>query len=293
MLLNFEPITLDKQNEYLEHFDACPQKASEYSFVNLWGWKKEYSLSWAWSDGLIWIKQAVPEEVYWAPVGSWNEIKWDSCFHKYFMEQTVFARVPESLLLIWKKSLGNRIAMEDVRDHWDYLYSVSELVELKGNRFHKKKNLWNQFKRKYKYEYVPFRADMIDKAMAMQEDWCTWRDCESSEALSAENRAIARVLGDWEKLHTVTGGAIIAGQEIAAYTIAESLSKDILVIHFEKGNQDFKGVYQAINKMFLEHSGSKHKIVNRQQDLGDMGLRRAKLSYNPVEFVKKYRVIWK
>jgi len=78
---------------------------------------------------------------------------------------------------------------------------------------------------------------------------------------------------------------------MVAYTIAESLTKDTLVIHFEKGNQDCKGVYQAINQMFLEHSGNKFEWVNREQDLDNQGLRKAKLSYNPVNFLKKYRVI--
>jgi len=63
------------------------------------------------------------------------------------------------------------------------------------------------------------------------------------------------------------------------------------VIHFEKGNQGYKGVYQVINQMFLEHSGNKFEFVNREQDLDNQGLRKAKLSYNPVDFLKKYRVI--
>ncbi|MFZ0484981.1 MAG: phosphatidylglycerol lysyltransferase domain-containing protein, partial [Desulfobacterales bacterium] len=73
--------------------------------------------------------------------------------------------------------------------------------------------------------------------------------------------------------------------------IAEQLSQDTIVIHFEKGNPDYKGAYQAINQMFLEHNGEQFDFVNREQDLGDEGLRKAKLSYHPVDFVKKYRVL--
>jgi hypothetical protein len=292
MRLNFDPITLDKQRDYLEYFVACPQKASDYSFVNLWGWAEEYGLSWAWSDGLVWIKQTIPEKMYWAPVGPWEMIAWESCLPKYFVEKTVFVRIPEMLMQLWERDVGNRIIKEETREHWDYLYRVSDLIELRGRRFHKKKNLFNQFERKYKYEYVPFSTEMIGRATAMQEDWCTWRDCESSEALSAENRVIARILQSWEMLPTANGGAILIDREMVAYTIAESLSDETLIIHLEKGNQAYKGVYQAINQMFLDHSGSEHKIVNREQDLGDEGLRKAKLSYNPVDFLKKHRIFW-
>ena len=293
MSLNFEKVSLGKQNEYLEYFAECPQKPSDYTFLNLWGWAEVHGLYWAWSDNLVWIKQTVPDEVFWAPIGSWAGIDWPMCFDDYFDEQIEFSRIPEDLLQLWKANIGHRIIAEDARDHWDYLYAADSLIELKGRRFHKKRNLLNQFKKKYDFQFVPFGEEMIHTALAMQDDWCTWRDCESSEALSAENRAISRVLHSWEKLYGVTGGAIIIGQKMAAYTIAEKLSEDTIVIHFEKGNAAYKGVYQAINQMFLEHTGDNLKTVNREQDLGDVGLRKAKLSYNPSDFIKKYRVVLK
>jgi hypothetical protein len=291
MSLIFEPITLDKQKQYSEYFSMCSQKTSDYSFVNLWGWAEEYGLTWAWSDKLVWIKQTVPEKLYWAPVGLWQGADWRRCFDEHFTTNTLFSRIPETLIQIWKDMVSHLITIEESRGDWDYLYSVTDLIELKGKRFHKKKNLLNQFKKNYDFEYVPFGTDVIHKAVQMQEDWCVWRDCESSEVLAAENRAISRILSKWENLQVLTGAAIIVDQKMVAYTIAEGFTKDTLVIHFEKGNQDYKGVYQAINQMFLEHSENKFELVNREQDLDNQGLRKAKLSYNPVDFLKKYRVI--
>lgn len=293
MPLNFEPVSLDNQQQYSEIFAACPQKSSDYSFVNLWGWAQKYGLCWARSDRLIWIKQTIPEVVYWAPVGPWEEIDWNACFDEHFSAETVFSRIPEKLLTLWQNSCENRVVTQEERGHWDYLYSVTELIELKGRRFHKKRNLVNQFRKKYDFEYVPFGVEIIDLALAMQEDWCTWRDCESSEALAAENDVISRILNSWDKLNGLIGGAIVVDGQMVAYTVAEGLSQGSLVIHFEKGNHDFKGVYQAINQMFLEHSGKQFKFVNREQDLGDQGLRKAKLSYNPIDFLKKYKVVLK
>jgi len=293
MPLNFEPISLDKQNKYLKCFSLCSQKASDYSFVNLWGWAEVYGLYWAWSDEIVWIKQTIPNEVLWAPVASWTEIDWNRYFNEHYKISATFQRIPEDLMMLWKKKIGDRIIVEEARDHWDYLYDVDELIQLKGNRFHKKKNLLNQFRKKYDFQFVPFDIEMIDMALAMQEDWCTWRDCESSEALSAENQVISRVLDSWKKFEGLIGGAIIADQKMVAYTIAEPLSQDTVVIHFEKGNPDYKGAYQAINQMFLEHNSEQFDFVNREQDLGDEGLRKAKLSYNPTNFLKKYRVTLK
>ncbi len=290
MILNFKPISLEQQSEYSKCFAKCPQKTSDYSFVNLWGWAKEYGLEWAWTDNLVWVRQTIPEIQYWAPIGPWQEIDWKSCFDEFSERQNRFIRIPEKLLRVWKESYGDRFAIEEERGNWDYIYSISELIELTGKRFHKKKNLLNQFRKNYNFQFIPFGTETIHMALAMQEDWCTWRDCESSDVLTAENNAISRVLSSWEKLNGIMGGAIIVNETMAAYTVAERLSADMLLIHFEKGNTDFKGIYQAINQIFLENSDKKYEIVNREQDLGDEGLRKAKLSYNPVDFLKKYRV---
>jgi len=289
MSLSFEPITLEHQSKYTNRLSRCPQLASDYSFVNLWGWAGEYGLLWAWTIDCVWIKQTRPKELFWAPVGLWDEIEWERRLNEIPIKEGTFIRIPEKLLQVWEKSISNRITSEETRGHWDYIYDISELTGLRGKRFHKKNNLLNQFRKNYNFEYVPFNAGMIDMALAMQEDWCTWRDCESSETLSAENRAISNVLNNWEHLK-VLGGAILVDREMAAYTIAEKLSENTLVIHFEKGNPDYKGIYQAINQMFLDHLTRQSKFVNREQDLDDEGLRKAKLTYHPVDFIKKYRV---
>ena len=291
MKLEFEPIDLERQSTYLQRLQQCPQQASDYSFVNLWGWAAEYGLSWSWQDELVWIKQARPREMLWAPVGPCADVDWGLCLEKVLNGPTTFIRVPDGLLQFWQAGLAQRLTAAEARGHWDYLYQTQELIELKGNRFHKKKNLLNQFIKKYDYAYVTLDASTIGKALEMQTDWCTWRDCESSDILSAENQVIARILHHWPRLTGLTGGALLVEGTMAAYTVAERFSADTLLIHFEKGSPDYKGVYQAINQMFLEHEGPGFALVNREQDLDDDGLRKAKLSYNPADFLRKHRVV--
>ena len=290
MNLNFEPISLDRQNDYLEVLSRCPQIASDYSFLNLWGWAEEYELQWAWDDDLIWIRQNRPEEFLWAPVGLWDGVDWQSRCSINSNARTVFTRVPELLANLWRERLPQETLFEEERGSWDYLYRVADLIELKGKRFHKKKNLLNQFDRKYDFTYLPFGAGMVEQAMAMQTDWCTWRDCESSDILSSENRAIFRILKDWRQLAGLFGGALIVDGAMVAYTVAETLTPDMLLIHFEKGDTEYKGIYQAINQKFLADAAVAYTFVNREQDLNDEGLRKAKLSYHPEDFLRKFRV---
>jgi len=290
MNLSFEPISLDKQKDYLQLVGDCPQVASDYSFLNLWAWAQDYGLHWAWEENLVWIKQTQPAELFWAPVGPWNLIDWQRLFDGQADGRMDFIRVPQILAETWSAAAGDKAAVMEERGHWDYLYTVEDLIELKGNRYHKKKNLLNQFIKKYDYSYLDFGPELIEQARGMQEDWCTWRDCESSEVLSAENKAIARILSDWRHFSGIQGGAIMIDGVMGAYTIAERLTPASIVIHFEKGDTRYKGIYQAINQMFLAHSAAHFTLVNREQDLNDEGLRKAKLSYHPVDFISKYRV---
>lgn len=291
MNLQFETISLEKQADYLEHLAKCPQVASDYSFINLWAWCEEYGLRWAWDNDLVWIKQSFPEVFLWAPVGPWQDVDWKANIEINSAGRLEFIRVPEQLANLWRESFAESIVVKEERGHWDYVYGREDLVNLAGNRYHKKKNLFNQFNKKYEYQYVPLGPDLVEHAMGMQADWCTWRDCESSDILSAENRAVFRTLRDWELLDHKLGGAIMVQDEMVAYTVAEAISDDTVVIHFEKGDTQYKGVYQAVNQMFLAHSGQPFSFVNREQDLNDEGLRKAKLSYHPVDFLRKYGVV--
>ncbi len=290
MNLTFEPVSLQKSTIYLQRLSACANRASDYSFINLWGWAEEYGLQWAWEEDLVWIRQTIPEPSLWAPIGNWTSVDWSSRLGSVLDLPVVFSRIPESLLPLWEKTFGSRIVVEETRAHWDYLYDYPALIELKGNRFHKKKNLLKQFQKKYDHQYVGLGSLTIDQALAMQIDWCTWRDCESHHTLAAENRAIEKVLKNWEALAGLVGGAIVVQGQMVAYTVGERLADDMLLIHFEKGNPEFKGIYQAINQFFLNHRQHPYQTVNREQDLDDDGLRKAKLSYHPIDFIKKYQV---
>ncbi|WP_243368545.1 DUF2156 domain-containing protein [Fundidesulfovibrio soli] len=281
-------LSLDRREDYLARLAGCPQRTSDYSFANLWGWCEEYGLEWSFGDSHVWLRQTRPETVYWAPIAPWRDVDWSRC--PTLAQGGAFTRVPEALAEIWADAMPGRVHAQEAREHWDYVYSVPELVALSGNRFHKKKNLLAQFMKSYDYDYRPLSADCIEEVLQMQLEWCQWREAECDATLRAENMAIARVVKDWDRLPNLLGGAIRVEGRMIAYTVAEALDDSMLVIHFEKGHTAFKGVYQAVNQMFLEHLDREYAYVNREQDLGDEGLRKAKMSYNPTMFLKKFTV---
>jgi len=290
MPLKFESIQLEQQSDYLDILDSCPTKTSDYSFINLWAWADMYGLEWAWASDLVWIRQLRPQTRYWTPVGDWDGVDWQQALKENFGDSVHFGRIPEKLLRLWQQRDNLRLEALADRSHWDYLYSVADLAELKGRKYHKKKNLLNQFIKNYDYRYVSLSSGNIRLTTQMQADWCTWRDCAAEEALDSENQAILKIFDNWEQLDGLVGGALMVDTRMVAYTVAEALSDDTLLIHFEKGDAEYKGVYQAINQIFLQEAGQSYQTVNREQDLGSEGMRKAKMSYNPIGFIEKFNV---
>ncbi len=282
----FHPLSLSEQEEYKERLSRTPRVTSDYTLGNLWAWRDIYGLEWSRKQDLIWIRQTRPRTEYWAPMGPWQDMDWPRLLGDLPEEAPSFTRIPEELARSWKNVDGMRLETDP--DHWDYVYSVPELVALKGNRFHKKKNLLRQFHKRYEAEYVPLDMSRIEQALTLQTEWCLWRDCEDSSTLEKENQAILSVFHDWQRLGDIFGGGLMIEGNMVAYTVAEPLDPETLVIHFEKACPTYKGIYQAINQIFLEREGEGYAYVNREQDLGDPGLRKAKKSYNPLGYLKKY-----
>lgn len=289
MSSSYTAISFDNQERYLQLLQKNQCQASDYSFANLWGWATHYGLEWRFDGDICWIRQTQGEEVHWAPVGDWTSVQ-DWTQYPEMQSGARFIRVPNELAALWKEALPE-IEIRETRGQWDYLYSVDELSTLSGNRFHKKKNHLNQFLNRYEYVYKPLTVDVVEAVLDYQHEWCQWRDCEDSAALLAENDAVGRVLSRFGDIPGLCGGLITVDNKLVAYTLAEPIHPGTMIVHFEKASNSLRGSYQAINNMFCKSIQGEYAYVNREQDLGEEGLRKAKESYNPVGFVEKCEVV--
>jgi hypothetical protein len=200
-------------------------------------------------------------------------------------------RVPESFVSTYLEG-SDRFTASEERDHFDYVYDVKKLIELRGRNFHDKRNKVNKFRSQYEYEYLEITPDLIDECLEFEDDWCEVKECEKYYGLEKERCAILQMLINFENLN-IRGGAIRIGGRIEALTLGESMPNDTFVIHVEKANTDIPGLYQVINQEFLKHEAGDNLFVNREQDLGMEGLRQSKMSYNPITLIRKFRVTLK
>ena len=193
----------------------------------------------------------------------------------------------EPLCELLLERLPGRVAIEETPGQWEYLYTQEALSTLAGNKLHKKKNHVNGYMKAYGEDYRTLNGEIMPQVLALQDDWCKWRECEKSASLLAESDVVCSVLRNWDALPGLIGGALYAGEEMAAFAVGEPLDDQTIVVHFEKGRPGYRGVYQAINFCFAKYAAKNFVFINREQDADEEGLRQAKESYMPSGYLKK------
>jgi len=293
--LLFKSVNPDTMAQYLELWKKTPQKSSDYSSGVLMCWERamNYQIAFDDKEELAWIAGHYPSDHYLAPVGDWNSFSgWEGIIRARFGSRAEFQLVPEALVNIWAEQLGPAMTATENRASWEYLHLVHDLAELSGNKYMRKRNRVNQFRKQNPYEYIPITEETLPRIAGFQREWCeSYREFNGFESIERESEGIiSNILGAWNRLPQLMGGAIETMGQIAAYTIAERADDDTVMIHFEKASLSYNAAYQVINREFLLHEGGAFQTVNREEDMADPGLRDAKLSYHPIGFVKKYDV---
>ena len=186
--------------------------------------------------------------------------------------------------------LNNKeLRMIEDRDSFDYLYLREELATLPGNRYHKKKSHINYFARRNVYHCEPFEPRHRDDCRALLRKLQVMESTEHMPSLRLELDAAVEAVELAGSLE-LSGVVVIVDGRVEAFSLGERLNRDTAVCHFEKANPFFEGIAQVVNREFAARLFTDCRFVNREQDLGEPGLRTAKLSYHPLELVRKYRV---
>ena len=261
-------------------FKGLREGISEFTFANLYLFREihKYQISLL-SDILIIKGRDGDKSFFMLPFGLPEKEFLDQMFHEFNCMKCVSESQVSELTAM-------KYMVRQDRDNFDYLYLREELVRLPGPKYHKKRTLINAFIENYSYEGKPLSAEYIGDAIKVLDIWLEGRDDPGDYAAAKEALEHAEGL-------QLCGGIYYVDGQPAAYTLGEELSMGTtFAIHFEKAIGEYKGLYQFINQSFASILPPKYKTINREQDLGDNGLRQAKMTYRPVGFIKKYQA-WK
>ncbi|MBQ9066310.1 MAG: DUF2156 domain-containing protein [Clostridia bacterium] len=176
------------------------------------------------------------------------------------------------------------------RNNEDYLYRVSDLASLTGKKYHGKRNHCSYFEKNHDWVYEPMTPESALECLPFSDSWLQENADKAEEGADLERDAIERALTHFGELE-FSGGILRAEGRIVAYTFGEPINDKVFDTHIEKADASVRGAYPMINREFARHTIARYEIVNREEDMGIPGLRKAKESYHPVELLKKYTAL--
>ncbi len=289
----FKPLELGDREVIQPRLWAFQPQTSELTFTNLFIWRDHYRVSWsAAGEQLIFIGDNGHGPFALPPVGPGPRGNLGRQILTWLKEEK---GASDSVIDRADKGLADEmavlpgLAVKPVAAHFDYVYRTEDLIHLAGRRYHDKRNHLNSFHRSYRASYEALGAAHLADCFALAEDWCRLKRCQEDLNLMGEWDAVREALKHFQALE-LTGGVIVINGRVEAFSLGELLNRDTAVIHIEKANPEIRGLYPAINQQFCEHAWSGTRFVNREQDLGEPGLKAAKESYNPDHLVEKFRI---
>lgn len=290
---NFKRAELEDKKMISDYFKQYPSRSCERTFVNILLWSRHYPVKWAIVGNTLVFKSEDEEHLSFAfPVGKDEDVKnvipvlTTYCedrgypFSMYNVTPDNFEKLEE-----W---FPGKYSIEYDRDLADYVYESEKLATLSGKKLHSKRNHINKFKSMFedRWSYETMTKNNLEECFQMALKWRNDNGCEEDIEKNAEMCVTLNSLRLFEELE-LKGGLLRVDGDIVAFTLGEPVSADTFVVHIEKAFADIQGAYPMINQQFVEYECMDYPYINREEDTGAEGLRKAKLSYRPVFLVEK------
>ncbi|WHH60600.1 phosphatidylglycerol lysyltransferase domain-containing protein [Petroclostridium sp. X23] len=291
-MIELKDITIDSKELFDKYLALKKYEISDMTFTNLFMWRKSYNIKYTLVEDYLCIFAQYEKNPPFIlmPIGEGQISPVLEKVNAYFESRgnnLVIKSLIKGMMEEIEKEMPSKFEYKADRSTFDYVYDSSDLIHLEGKKYHSKRNHINKFVSGYDYTYYPLTSDLIDDCIKVAEEWCAKRNCAESKGLEQEKSAIIDALNHFEKL-AFKGGVIKVADKVIAFTYGEQFTDDMAVIHVEKADADIPGAYTIINQKFCENEWSNVKYINREEDLGIPGLRKAKQSYKPVRLIEKY-----
>ena len=298
-IVQFYPITLDDKPLIKPHLDAWHCGNSESSFANLMLWSEPWTIQYALEDDVLFVrlqyKDGTKPPLLFAPLAKDDKADYCQAMNKaisYFEESGypfVMKGVTKPLVDYIRLNCSDIYDIEADANYAEYIYSVPDLMELAGKKYHGKRNHINRFlENNPEHTFALMTEADVPECKALYEKWVEGKE-EEIVGLSDERSSVMMALNHFQALDLI-GGIVRIDGNVEAFTLGERVLPDMALIHIEKANWEIQGLYPFINREFLRHAFADCAYVNREEDMGIDGLRKAKLSYKPVKLLEKYIV---
>lgn len=289
--LVFHPISLDDRDWMNEKLREEKLEACEYTFANNFMWAEVYDVRVANAYGCGVIRCMGQRHVQYSfPFGNGDQRAVIVHLKKIcvvYGRPLILYPITESSRLKLMEWFPGEFEIYSDRADADYVYTTEKLSSLKGKKLHGKRNHIARFMDDGDWRYEPMTQQNIPECRRMAKEWASLRADKWNDDMEQEIGVLEVAFTNFNELG-LTGGVLYKVDKMVAFTIGEALNEDTFVVHFEKAFPDLQGAYPMINQQFVLHAAQDFQYVNREEDTGDLGLRKAKLSYYPEILLKKY-----
>lgn len=287
--MQLKPLTIEDRALFYQYYQENPAKCSYLSFANLFLWKDAEDIHYFQYEGhLVVTGKSIYDgsRYYMMPLGGCLCGKLKAYLDSFGKDYHIYGITASDLEAV-QKNCGEFFDIHRERDMDNYVYTTEKLSSLSGKKLHGKRNHINKFKELYpNHFYEPLTADNLKRIRPFVEEWYQ-KKAETDSSILVEKTALKNALAHFEALN-LQGGILLVEDKVVAFSIGEQLNEDTALIHFEKADTDYQGAYPMINQQFVQHAWSHLSYVNREDDMGIEGLRKAKLSYQPDLMVEMY-----
>lgn len=287
LILEFKKITVGDVAVF-EKYKTAGEYSCENAFITQLIWNEFYKNSFAEENGILYVRSGVSgKEIYSLPFGD-TEIGINR-LRKEFGTGICFWAQEGPRLDRFSAAFGNQYIISEERNAADYIYSREALANLSGKKFHSKRNHISAFSKNHIWRYEKLSANNIRAVRNCAEAWYAENSNRSSDQLKAEKAGLELLLDNFESL-PVCGGGIFCGKSAVAFTLGSPINKTTFDIHIEKALGDYSEAYTVINREFAKNELCAYEWINREDDMGLEGLRKAKQSYHPIRLLKKFNI---
>lgn len=297
-MIAFKKVELHDKKWMQPLLAAADMRGCHLNFTNIFAWSAIYCYRVAQVNNYLIVKGYLEDDsfYYFYPAG-WGDIQAvievmaqdaAQCGHEF----QLLGVSPENRDVLNSLYPGT-FTYEERRDSFDYVYALNKLVTLTGNKLHSKRNHINRFKQNNNWSFELISPENLAECWEMNVKWCIDNNCNEDEQLLKEKCAVRRCFDNYTAL-SLEGGLLRSNGRVIAFTMGERLNSDSYVIHIEKAFSEIQGAYQMINREFAAYIQKNYPqltYVNREEDMGFEGLRKAKLSYRPARMEEKYAAI--
>ena len=295
-MLEFKEIDISDKNWIDELLKKSDFMACEYTFANNFAWRrlsdtkicrfKDFYVSCNYDENKM------PYFTFPAGKGNCKELLSEmNDYSKSFDTNLKICSVNEEKLITLKELFPESFEIESFESNYDYIYKKDDLINLSGKKYHNKRNHLSKMN-SYNWSFEPITEKNINECIEMSTIFYNSKETFDDKSSVVEQFAINTFFNYFNELE-LKGGLIRIDGNVEGFTIGEMINSNTFGVHIEKANPEINGAYAAINNEFLKYAAENAGFINREEDLGIEGLRKAKRSYYPCFLLKKYTITFK